>query len=61
VFVFNKEFRAKPFRLKINSIQLRETAKEVEETHENILQNRVYAVDAAITRVMKVCSNLGVL
>jgi len=59
VFVFNHEFRAKPFRLKINSIQLRETAKEVEETHENILQNRVYAVDAAITRIMKARKQLS--
>lgn len=52
-FVFNREFKAKLIRLKINSIQAKETKEENDATQEEIFQERQYQVDAAIVRIMK--------
>mmetsp|Transcript_13842 Transcript_13842/g.25616 ORF Transcript_13842/g.25616 Transcript_13842/m.25616 type:complete len:744 (-) Transcript_13842:92-2323(-) len=52
-FAVNSSFESKQFRIKINSIQLKETAKEVQQTHERVFQDRQYQVDAAIVRIMK--------
>jgi len=52
-FWFNKNFTNKMFRIKINSIQLKETAEEVERTNEEVFRDREYQVDAAIVRIMK--------
>jgi cullin-4 len=53
VFTFNKEFKHKLFRIKINQVQLKETQEENQETNEKVFQDRQYQVDAAIVRIMK--------
>jgi len=53
VFHFNADFKAPLIRIKINTIQLRETKAEVDATHERVASERQYQVDAAIVRVMK--------
>lgn len=53
VFTFNAEFKAALIRLKINTIQMKETKAETDATHEQVLQERQYQIDAAIVRVMK--------
>jgi len=46
-------------RIKINSIQMKETSKENKETHERVFQDRQYQVDAAIVRIMKARKTLS--
>lgn len=43
-FVFNRDFTAKLHRIKINSIQLKETTEENEKTHEAVFRDRQYQV-----------------
>lgn len=43
-FLFNKDFTAKLHRIKINSIQLKETTEENEKTHEAVFRERQYQV-----------------
>lgn len=52
-FHFNKDFKAKLIRLKINQVQIKETKKEQQETNEKVFRDRQYQVDAAIVRIMK--------
>lgn len=52
-FSFNVDFTSKFYRIKINTIQLKETTEEVERTHEEVFRERQYQVDAAIVRTMK--------
>eukprot|EP00040_Diaphanoeca_grandis_P028797 m.167286 g.167286 ORF g.167286 m.167286 type:complete len:729 (+) comp31460_c5_seq3:522-2708(+) len=52
-FTFNAKFENKHKRIKINQIQMKESEVEQEETQEKVFQDRVFAVDAAIVRVMK--------
>eukprot|EP00605_Chrysophyceae_sp_TOSAG23-4_P000343 GSChrysophyteH1.ASY1.ANO1.390.1 assembled CDS len=52
-FVSNKEFTNKLFRIKFNSIQLRESAEENDRTHEEVFRDRMYTVDAVIVRILK--------
>mmetsp|Transcript_1741 Transcript_1741/g.2670 ORF Transcript_1741/g.2670 Transcript_1741/m.2670 type:complete len:801 (+) Transcript_1741:58-2460(+) len=52
-FVFNREFSQKLYRIKINSIQMKETVEENQSTTERVFQDRQYQVDAAIVRIMK--------
>ena len=59
VFHFNADFKAKLLRLKINSIQMKETKAEVAATHERVLQDRQYQIDAAIVRTMKTRKTLA--
>lgn len=44
VFHLNKEFSHKLYRIKINTIQLKETVEEVQKTHEGVFQERAYSV-----------------
>ena len=53
VFVVNGSFSEKLFRVKINSIQMKETEKETEETNERVFQDRQYQIDACLVRIMK--------
>lgn len=46
VFVFNHDFTAKLHRIKINSIQLKETTEENEKTHQAVFRDRQYQVRA---------------
>ncbi|OAE23478.1 hypothetical protein AXG93_285s1350 [Marchantia polymorpha subsp. ruderalis] len=52
-FVFNEEFVAPLFRIKVNAIQLKETVEENTSTTERVFQDRQYQIDAAIVRIMK--------
>ena len=53
VFFFDASFKAPLFRIKVNSIQMRETEQENEQTTERVFQDRQYQIDAAIVRIMK--------
>ncbi|CAD5118119.1 DgyrCDS6858 [Dimorphilus gyrociliatus] len=52
-FHFNKDFKHKLFRIKINQIQMKETKEENTATAERVFQDRQYQIDAAIVRIMK--------
>eukprot|EP00818_Percolomonas_sp_WS_P004895 CAMPEP_0117441388 /NCGR_PEP_ID=MMETSP0759-20121206/3610_1 /TAXON_ID=63605 /ORGANISM="Percolomonas cosmopolitus, Strain WS" /LENGTH=753 /DNA_ID=CAMNT_0005233243 /DNA_START=47 /DNA_END=2308 /DNA_ORIENTATION=- len=52
-FHFNNRFQNPKMKIRINTIQMRETKKEQEETTEKILVERHYVIDAAIVRIMK--------
>jgi len=52
-FWFNEDYTNKLFRVKINSIQLKETKEETERTSEEVFRDREYQVDATIVRIMK--------
>ncbi|TDH71978.1 hypothetical protein CCR75_004879 [Bremia lactucae] len=58
-FVFNWDFKNQLIRIKINSIQMKETKKENEDTHERVFRDRQYQVDAAIVRIMKARKKLS--
>ncbi|KAK6150067.1 hypothetical protein DH2020_017592 [Rehmannia glutinosa] len=52
-FVFNDQFNAPLYRIKVNAIQMKETVEENTSTTERVFQDRQYQVDAAIVRIMK--------
>ncbi|KAL3624802.1 Cullin-4 [Castilleja foliolosa] len=52
-FVFNDQFAAPLYRIKVNAIQMKETVEENASTTERVFQDRQYQVDAAIVRIMK--------
>ncbi|KAF0973699.1 hypothetical protein FDP41_007086 [Naegleria fowleri] len=53
VFFVNDEFTHPLTKIKVNSLQLKETKKERAETTEKVLLDRSYVIDAAIVRIMK--------
>ncbi|KAI8586877.1 ubiquitin-protein ligase, cullin 4 [Geranomyces variabilis] len=59
VFEVNTEFEHSLHRIKINQIQMKETVEERTSTEEGVFQDRQYAVDAAIVRIMKSEKSLG--
>ncbi|KAI8850950.1 Cullin-domain-containing protein [Chytridium lagenaria] len=52
-FEFWEGFENPLYRIKINSIQMKETVEEQKETTEKVFADRQYQVDAAIVRIMK--------
>ncbi|GLC45097.1 hypothetical protein PLESTB_001467900 [Pleodorina starrii] len=58
-FSFNAAFSEKLFRIKINSIQMKETEEENKKTNEQVLQDRQYQIDAALVRIMKTRKTLS--
>ncbi|KJE89856.1 Cullin 4 [Capsaspora owczarzaki ATCC 30864] len=58
-FDFNTDFVNKHYRLKVNQIQMKETAEENADTNEKVNQNRQYQIDAAIVRIMKARKSLA--
>ncbi|XP_033637591.1 cullin-4A-like [Asterias rubens] len=52
-FFFNNDFRHRLCRIKINQVQMKETAEEQSNTQERVFQDRQYQIDAAIVRIMK--------
>lgn len=52
-FVFDDQFAAPLYRIKVNAIQMKETVEENTSTTERVFQDRQYQVDAAIVRIMK--------
>ena len=59
VFQFRSDFTDKRVKIKINTIQVRETVEENNETWERLLQDRLYQIDAAIVRIMKMRKTLS--
>ncbi|DBA80768.1 hypothetical protein WJX77_001890 [Trebouxia sp. C0004] len=59
VFHYNSGFTHQLFRIKINSIQLKETVEENKKTNDQVLQDRQYQIDAAIVRIMKTRKSLS--
>jgi len=60
VCTFNADFKAPLVRIKINTIQVRETRAEADATHERVLQDRQYQIDASLVRIMKTRKTLAV-
>jgi cullin 4 len=59
VFSFNSDFKDSLYRIKINTIQAKETKQEQDATHERVMQDRQYQIDAAIVRIMKTRKTLS--
>lgn len=52
-FTLNANFHDSRYRIKINTVQLKETAAENKETHERVAADRNYETQAAIVRILK--------
>ncbi|KAK9471904.1 Cullin family-domain-containing protein [Dipodascopsis tothii] len=52
-FAVNLKFQDKAFRLHINQIQLKETPEENKDTHEQVMRDRQYEIQACIIRILK--------
>lgn len=55
VFSFNADFTAALFRVKINSVQLKETVEENLKTNEQVLQDRQYQVGPTFWPIAAQC------
>ncbi|CAG8498901.1 7066_t:CDS:10 [Dentiscutata heterogama] len=58
-FSVNEEFEAKIFRIKINTIQLKETKEEHEMTTESVFMDRQHQIDAGLVRIAKMRKTLS--
>ncbi len=52
-YIVDKDFKAKLYRIKINSVQLKETVEEQESTNNKVSHDRQYQIEAAVVRIMK--------
>ncbi|KAF2205653.1 Cullin-domain-containing protein [Delitschia confertaspora ATCC 74209] len=52
-FTINPTFSDPKYRIKINTVQLKETKEENKATHERVAQDRNYETQAAIVRILK--------
>jgi len=52
-FTINASFTDPKYRIKVNTVQLKETAAENKETHERVAADRNYETQAAIVRILK--------
>jgi cullin 4 len=52
-FTLNANFTDPKYRVKINTVQLKETAAENKETHERVAADRNFETQAAIVRILK--------
>ena len=59
VFSVNNAFTHNLTRIKINSIQMKETKEENEATNERVQQDRQFQIDACVVRIMKTRKTLG--
>jgi len=59
VFSFNDAYTSKQYRVKINAIQMKETADDSRKTNETVMQDRQHQIDAAIVRIMKTRKTLS--
>ncbi|CAI6341224.1 unnamed protein product [Periconia digitata] len=57
-FTFNANFTDPRTRIKVNTVQLKETAAENKETHERVAADRNYETQAAIVRILKARKNI---
>lgn len=55
----NEQFSAKLYRLRINTLQLKETAEEQATTTDQVYQDRQYQIDAAVVRIMKSAKSMS--
>jgi len=53
VFVFNSKFKSKLFRVKVMTVQQKETPVEEKETRLKVDEDRKHQIEAAIVRIMK--------
>ena len=58
-FSVNDSLQEARYRIKVNTVQLKETPEEVAAVNEKVQQDRQYQVDAAIVRIMKTRRQLG--
>ncbi|KAJ3048521.1 Cullin-4 [Rhizophlyctis rosea] len=58
-FSVNEAFENPLTRIKVNSIQMKESVEERERTEERVFADRQYQVDAAIVRIMKMRKRIG--
>ncbi len=58
-FEVNDGLNEPRFRIKVNAIQMKETAEEAATTNEKVFQDRQYHIDAAIVRIMKTRKQLS--
>ncbi|KAG0174593.1 hypothetical protein DFQ28_005749 [Apophysomyces sp. BC1034] len=58
-FIYNPEFTAQSYRIKINTIQQEQTVEERKETQSKVLINRQHQLEAAIVRIMKAKKKLS--
>jgi len=59
LFSFRADFQHKSRKLKINAVQVRETAADPTKVKESVFKDRQYQVDAAIVRIMKTRKELS--
>eukprot|EP00027_Filamoeba_sp_ATCC50430_P010543 CAMPEP_0168562902 /NCGR_PEP_ID=MMETSP0413-20121227/12379_1 /TAXON_ID=136452 /ORGANISM="Filamoeba nolandi, Strain NC-AS-23-1" /LENGTH=717 /DNA_ID=CAMNT_0008594377 /DNA_START=100 /DNA_END=2253 /DNA_ORIENTATION=+ len=52
-FTFNAKFRSKLFRVKVMSVQQKESEPERQETRQKVDEDRKHQIEAAIVRIMK--------
>jgi len=58
-FLFNNDFTDRHVRIKINTIQMKETEEENRKVNDAVLQDRQYQIDAAVVRIMKMRKTLS--
>lgn len=58
-FGINDKFSDPKIRVKINTIQMKETPQENKETHERVAADRMFETQAAIVRIMKSRKTVG--
>ena len=58
-FCVNENYQSKLKMIKVNSVQKKETAEEIQETQDKVLQERQYLVDACIVRIIKSKKSIG--
>eukprot|EP00656_Telonema_subtile_P012952 TRINITY_DN16557_c0_g2_i1.p1 TRINITY_DN16557_c0_g2~~TRINITY_DN16557_c0_g2_i1.p1 ORF type:complete len:536 (+),score=106.85 TRINITY_DN16557_c0_g2_i1:153-1760(+) len=59
VYTYNEKFASKSKKVRVDQLQIKETQQENADTNEHIVQDRQYAIDAAIVRILKARKQLG--
>merc|ERR1712113_706484 len=57
-FYFKRDFKHSYYRIKINTVQMREKPGESKATHARVFRDRQHTVDAALVRIMKTRKSL---
>ena len=52
-FFANRDFKNEKFRIKINSILMKESAEESDRTHDEVSRDRLAVLDSVIVRILK--------
>lgn len=59
VIAFNEDFHDQRYRIRINTLQIKESNEENQKVNDAVLQDRQYQIDAAIVRIMKMRKTLS--